>query len=134
MPLRSVVQIRDWLIPWALAPLAILALVFVSATPPRELWLPMIGASLGIFLLAGAVTGLCWVLALRVLKVSPATWQSLALAALAGGLGPLLTFGLWFGTPNFSILVFAALGAIAAWRVVPASAFTHVAPAAARTT
>ena len=119
MPLRSGAKIRDWLIPWTIAPLAILALVFVSATPPAELWLPLILSSLGIFVLAGVVTGLCWGVTIAALRVPPASVRSLVLAAIAGGFGPLLLLGTWFGTPVASVLIFAALGAIAAWRMTP---------------
>ena len=134
MPLLSVAKIRDWLIPWSIAPLPIVALVFVSATPPRELWLPMILSSLGVFLLAGVVTGLCWGVEIAALRVPPASIRSLVLAACAGGFGPLLLLRIWFGSPNASVLIFAALGAIAAWRVAPSTAAENVAPAAAPTT
>lgn len=133
MPVLSFPQIRAWLLPWAIAPLALLALIFVRASPPLEMWLPMIGSTLGVFVLAGLVTALCWALVIAILRVPPASVRSLLLAALAGGFGPAL-LNLWFGSPTFSFPIFAALGAIAAWRVVPWRPVAHDAQVAAPTT
>ncbi len=134
MPLRTLADIRSWFVPWAITPLAILGLVFVLQPPPAYAWLPLTATALSIFLLAGAISGVGWSLAVHALKLERDSGFAIAWAAVIAGLLPTLAGGLGLGSPNASVLIFGPLGAISAWRLASPRATAHDLQASARTT
>jgi hypothetical protein len=120
MPLRSFSALRRWLTPWAWAAIVLMGLVFALAGPPLELWPSMLATALVTLLGAGILTALLFSAGATLLRMPLGSRGAYVLAALAGATVPLLPVTAVLFDALFSMVVFAALGLIAAWRLAPA--------------
>lgn len=126
MPIRSLSSLRHWLTPWAIAALAIIAFVIAAASPPRELWLKMLASAVATLIAAGSLAALLYSVAATILRWPNGSRGALMLAALSGATVPFIPIAPQVGNSVFSLVAYAMLALIAAWRLAPAEAGSGV--------
>lgn len=122
MPIRTFSALRRWLTSWALGALVLMAFVIAVAAPPGELWLKMLASSLATLLAAGCLAALFYSVAATILRWPHGSRGALMLAAVSGATVPFLPIAPQVGNTFFSLVAYATLALIAAWRLAPAEA------------